>query len=280
MRFGLATKAPLIVVETRLNNKGPFKFIVDTASSVTVVGQQPAEALGIRQDQNSSTSSGCCSSKILALVSMQVGGINKSKVPIVLGDLSKLSEETGTRLDGIIGSTFMEDYEIVIDYPQREILFEEPRRKRRLPTTFRLANNANFIIVEAKLNGKGPFNLLVDTGATKTVVTKQIGQIFGLHKNVCGEKKALSGSFAGTTMTLSKVESIQIGQAKSTGVEVGVQDLEPLCRGVGEPLDGVLGYTFMKDYRVTINYPQQGISFEKQNAEIDNGAIVSEARGK
>ncbi|MDH5483006.1 MAG: retroviral-like aspartic protease family protein [Candidatus Bathyarchaeota archaeon] len=265
MRFEFADKAPLVVVETRLNNKGPFKFVVDTGSSVTVVGREATEVLGISQTSNSTTS-GCYSSKMLAVASIQVGGIGKRQVPIALGDLSKLSEETGTLLDGIIGSPFMKDYEVVIDYPQMEILFEESRQERRLPTKFRLVSKANFIVVETELNGKGPFNFLVDTGATKTVMTEQIGQTFGLHGNICGEKKALSGFFAGTTMVLSKVKSIQVGKAKSSDVEVGVQDLQLLCDAVGAPLDGVLGYTFMKDYRVTINYPKREMSFEKEDA--------------
>lgn len=263
MRFEFSDKAPLVVVEARLNNKGPFRFVVDTASSVTVVGQEAAEVLGIRQDSNSTTS-GCCSSKMIAVGSVQVGGISKSKVPIALGDLSQLSGETGTRLDGIIGSPFMQDYEVVIDYPRREIAFEEPKEGCRLPTKFRLVSNANFIVVETELNGKGPFDFLVDTGATKTVVTKQMGQTLGLHEISIGEKKALSGLFADTTMILSKVKSVQVGEAKSTDVEVGVQDLQLLCDGVGVPLDGVLGYTFMKDYRVTINYPERELSFEKR----------------
>lgn len=262
MRFEFSSKAPLVVIETRLNGKGPFKFIVDTASSVTVVGQEAAEAIGIPQNSNSTTS-GCCSGKVIAVGSVQVGGVSKSKVPVTLGNLSQLSEETGTRLDGIIGSPFMQDYEVVIDYPHKELSFEEPREECRLPTEFRLFSNAGFIVVDTELNGKGPFNFLVDTGATRTIVTKQMGQTFGLHEILRGEKRALSGFFAGTTMILSKVKSIQVGEAKSTDVEVGVQDLQALSDGVREPLDGVLGYTFMKDYQVTINYPKRELSFEK-----------------
>jgi len=277
MKFDFAHKAPLVVVEARLNNKGPFKFIVDTASSATVVGREAAKALGINQNSNSAIS-GCCSSKMLAVGSMQIDGIHKSKVPIALGNLSRLSEETGTGLDGIIGSPFLKDYQVVIDYPRMEIAFEEPGQEHRLPTKFRLVSNADFIVVETQLNEKGPFNFLVDTGATKTVVTKQIGQVFGLHGISCGRKKALSGFFAGATMILSKVRSVQVGNAKSTDVEVGVQDLQSLCDGVGAPLDGVLGYTFMKDYRVTINYPRREMCFEKEDeSETDDSS--KEVRG-
>jgi len=271
MRFEFADKAPLVVVEAKLNNKGPFKFIVDTASSVTVVGRDAAEVLGIHQDSNSAIS-GCCSSKMLAVGSMQIGGIRRSKVPIALGNLSQLSKETGTQLDGIIGSPFLKDYQVVIDYPLMEIAFEEPGQEHSLPTKFTLVSDVNFIVVETEINEKGPFNFLVDTGATKTVVAKQIGQVFDLGGISHGRKKALSGFFAGTTMILSKVRSVQVGKAKSTDVEVGVQDLS-LCDGVGVPLDGVLGYTFMKDYQVTINYPRREMSFEKEDeSEIDGGS--------
>jgi len=265
------------VVEVSLNDKGPFKFIVDTASSVTVVGREAAKALGIHESSNSAIS-GCCSSKMLAVGSMQIGGIHKGKVPIALGNLSRLSEEIGSRLDGIIGSPFLKDYQVIIDYPRREIAFEDPGQEHRLPTKFSLVSNANFIVVETELNEKGPFNFLVDTGATKTVVTKQIGQIFDLQGISCGRKKALSGSFVGTTMILSKVKSVQVGKAKSTDVEVGVHDLQPLSNGVGVPLDGVLGYTFMKDYRVTINYPRREMCFEKEDeSETDDSS--KEVRG-
>jgi len=262
MRFELADRAPLIIVEASLNDKGPFKFVVDTGSSVTVVGQEAAEVLGIHQGSNSAVS-GCCSSKMIAVGSMQIGSICKSKVPITLGNLSPLSEETGTKLDGIIGSPFLKDYQVVIDYPRREITFEEPKQERRLPMEFRSVGDANFIVVETKLNEKGPFSFLVDTGATKTTVAEQIGQTFDLYRTAHGRKAALSGSFAGTTLILSKVKSIQVGSAKSIDVEVGVHDLESPSNGVRLLVDRVLGYTFMKDYRVTINYPKRRLSFDK-----------------
>ena len=271
MKFEYTEKAPLILVETRLNNKGPFKFVVDTASSVTVVGRKAAETIGIPQNSNSKTS-GCCSSKMLAVGSVQIGETNRTKVPIVLGNLSKLSEETGTRLDGIIGSPFMKNCEVTIDYPRKEVAFQEPRRNRRLTTKFVTVNDAGFVVVDVELNGKGPYSFLVDTGATKTVVAKRVGQELGLHA-MNQERKALSGFFAGATMTLSKVESIRVGKAKSADVEVGVQDLQRLSSGIGMPLDGVLGYTFMKDYRVTINYPEQALSFERgEMPEIGSNA--------
>jgi hypothetical protein len=75
-------------------------------------------------------------------------------------------------------------------------------------------------------------------------------------------------------MILSKLKSIQVGNVKSTDVEVGVLDMEPPsdgAGGVGMPLDGVLGYTFMKDYLITINYPRHEMSFEREHeSEIDD----------
>ncbi len=271
MKFEYANMAPLVLVETRLNSEGPFKFVVDTASSVTVVGREAAEAIGIPQNSDSKAS-GCCSSKMLAVGSIQIGETSRTKVPVVLGNLTKLSEETGTRLDGIIGSPFMKNSEVTIDYPRKEVAFQESRKKHEPPTKSVTVNATGFVVVDVKLNGKGPYNFLVDTGATKTGVAKHVGQALGLHA-LHQKRKALSGFFAGATMTLSKVDSIQVGKAKSTDVEVGMQDLQPLSSGIGIALDGILGYTFMKDYRVTINYPEQTLSLEREKMpEINSSA--------
>jgi len=55
------------------------------------------------------------------------------------------------------------------------------------------------------------------------------------------------------------VESVEVGDVKVKNVEVALIDLTSLDKN----WDGIIGYTFMKDYRVIIDYPRQEISFEE-----------------
>ncbi len=74
-------------------------------------------------------------------------------------------------------------------------------------------------------------------------------------------------------MTLAKAETIQVGDANVKDIDVGLHDLTPLSSVVGTSVDGVIGYNFLKDYRVVVNYPHQELSFErvgKDDLEVTN----------
>lgn len=269
MRFQLPEKAPIIIIKARVNSEGPFKFLVDTGSSVTVITKETVEALGFQEGLSDleKGSIGCCSSTLVRVGSIQVDDVEAKDVPVVLGNLSIISKEIGTHIDGIIGATLMKNYKVTIDYPKQEIFFE------KLSKGEESRGGVPFIFVEAVVNRRGPFNFLVDTGASITTITEHTSEALGLYEKAWGQRRALSGSFAGVTMTLAKAESIQVGDAKAKDIDVGLHDLTPLSNMMGTPVGGVIGYNFMKDYRVVINYPQQEVSFVRvsgNDSEVTN----------
>jgi len=257
LRFELPEKAPMVIIETRLNCEGPFKFLVDTGSSVTVITKETVEALGFQEKLSDlkKGSIGCCSSTLVNIGAIQVDDVEAKAVPVVLGNLSTISNEIGTHIDGIIGATLMKNYKVTIDFPKQEIFFEQLSQGKES------SGRVPFIFVEVVVNRRGPFNFLVDTGASITTITKHTSEALGLYEKARGRRSALSGSFAGVAMTLAKAECIRVGDAKAKDVDVGLHDLTPLSNMMGTPVDGILGYNFMKDYRVVINYPQQEVSF-------------------
>lgn len=258
MRFELPERAPVIMVKARVNSEGPFEFLVDTGSSVTVITKETVEALGFQEKLSDlkKGSMSCCSSTLIGVGSIEVDDVEAKDIPVAVGNLSTISKEIGARIDGIIGATLMKNYKVTVDYPKQEIFFEKLSKgggSRKVP----------FIVVEVMVNCRGPFSFLVDTGASITTITKHISEAPGLYQKAWGQRRALSGSFAGVVMTLAKAESIQVGDARAKDIDVGLHDLTPLPNVMGTPVDGVIGYNFMKDYRVVINYPQQEVSFER-----------------
>ena len=269
MKFELPEKAPVIIVKAKVNSEGPFEFLVDTGSSVTVVTKETVEALGFQEKLSDlkKGSMSCCSSTLINVGSIEVDDVEVKDIPVVVGNLSTISEEIGAHMDGIIGVTLMKNYKVSIDYPKQEIFFEKLSKGggsiRIVP----------FIVVDVMVNCRGPFNFLVDTGASITTITKHTSEALGLYEKAWGQRRALSGSFAGVVMTLAKAESIQVGNARAKDIDVGLHDLTPLSNVMGTPVDGVIGYNFMKDYRVVINYPQQEVSFERvsrNDSEVTN----------
>jgi predicted aspartyl protease len=119
------------------------------------------------------------------------------------------------------------------------------------------------------VNGAGPFEFILDTGAGTSLLSSQLAQ--QLKLNVLGTKEGQSAG-GKISVSLAKVDSLAVGQAKIEDVDVGIVDLGHISKTIGTKIDGDVGYNFLKHFRVTIDYrvseirfndPKRGESFEK-----------------
>ncbi len=135
-------------------------------------------------------------------------------------------------------------------------------------TKFTIGPEKPLIIVETMVNGKGPFNFVVDTGASHTVITNQTAQKLGIslqQAGCCGPTPGRSGQGAGGPVAArtTTLESIRVGDIEVKDVEAAIVDLTNVSAALGQALDGIIGKSFMKDFKVVIDYPKQEILFEK-----------------
>jgi predicted aspartyl protease len=102
------------------------------------------------------------------------------------------------------------------------------------------------IMVSARVNGGGSANLMLDTGASVTVINPRVLASMGI-----GSAQALRGSVKGATgsadVLFVPVESIEVGNARSGPLRVAAHDVE-LAQG-----DGLLGRDFLDQFTVTID---------------------------
>jgi len=132
---------------------------------------------------------------------------------------------------------------------------------------FKLASQDKpLIIVKAIVNGKGPYNFAVDTGASVTVLSKQTAEKLGILGNPSISKEGY-GCCGPVNMYVTTIESVQVGNVEVRNIPVALMDLSAISKCVEAPLDGIIGHSFMKDHRVIIDYPNRQISFEKEKTE-------------
>jgi predicted aspartyl protease len=102
------------------------------------------------------------------------------------------------------------------------------------------------IMVTAKVNGGGSAQLMLDTGASVTVINPRVLAGMGI-----GSSDALKGSVRGATGTADvlfvPVLSIEVGGARSGPLRVAAHDVE-LGQG-----DGLLGRDFLDQFTVNID---------------------------
>jgi predicted aspartyl protease len=116
------------------------------------------------------------------------------------------------------------------------------------------------VIVQVKVAGKGPFNMLLDTGVNPSVIDRETAKEIGLKLSTQGEQ----GSGSGTEVNLNYATSlpiVELGELRAINVEALATDLAKMSKTLGKPLLGVLGYSLLKDRVVQFDYPKQRARF-------------------
>ncbi|HJZ58195.1 MAG TPA: PDZ domain-containing protein [Gemmataceae bacterium] len=128
----------------------------------------------------------------------------------------------------------------------------DPDPKARVEVPYRLTDTKH-IMVRAKINGKGPFNMIIDTGAPAVFITK------GLAKKV----EADVDEKGWTNFDSFEIE----GGLKVEKARGRVEDLVQLdgMNGLGlagVELHGVIGYNVLSRFRIQFDFTADKLVFE------------------
>jgi predicted aspartyl protease len=137
---------------------------------------------------------------------------------------------------------------------------EVAKRPTAGPVPFRLAHpNKPLIILETTVEAQGPFRFVLDTGASLTIISPELAETLDITLE---QPQAGLGAGGGVEVRIGTVRSVSIGETRQENVRVGVMDLKGIAAAVGSEIDGIIGYNFLSNYRVTIDYPRLEVSFE------------------
>jgi predicted metalloprotease with PDZ domain len=112
--------------------------------------------------------------------------------------------------------------------------------------------------VMVKINGKGPYRVIFDTGAPVSLINNKVGKESGLLDNV---KKPLFSLF--NTAGQTSIKSLEFGDLKAENVNTIVMDhptVEAISKALG-PIEGIVGFPFFARYKTTINYQAKELTF-------------------
>jgi predicted aspartyl protease len=114
-------------------------------------------------------------------------------------------------------------------------------------------------LVKVRINGLGPYTFFVDTGATVSIVSSALARKLHLPPMAAVVHGVGAG---GAFSTRAAKVAITVGDLSQDSVLVSVFDVSQIEAALG-PVDGALGYNFLKMYRVTIDYPNRRLCLEE-----------------
>ena len=268
VKFRLAGGAqPLILLPVNVNGHGPFEFILDTGAGTSLLSSELAKQLNVKVigSKEGQSAGGKVSVSLATVDSLAVGETKLADVDVGIVDLGQIGKTIGAKIDGDLGYNFLKHFRITIDYRNCEIRLDDPKRVEsfsrgaKTVVPIRLASPAKpLIFVDVYANGRGPFQFAIDTGTSTTVIAPQLAKELEVQSSPAG-----AGTTGGAPIDFSAgvLRSFHLGEVKTDNMAVVVADFfDTLSTAVGAKLDGIIGYNFLRDYKVLIDYPGETLT--------------------
>jgi hypothetical protein len=235
------------IMDVALNGRGPFRFIIDTAYAGPSVADRVAADLGLPKDDEG----------FVQLDSFAFADQRLRDVEIYASDDALASELLGTPVDGIIGMGLLRHYQTTLDYRLATVEFTPIASRigrRTVPTPgfgyVRTKYIANYLIVPVTVEGRGPYDFILDTGMQGANVSEPVAETLGLSMGPSRKSRTGAGP---RRVRDSRVQEMAVGPLGVSDLKVQVMEEAERTRYTGATVDGILGYAFLKDLRVTFS---------------------------
>ena len=152
-------------------------------------------------------------------------------------------------------NTKPESEELQEEEYEEELTFEEKGISEKDKTgtvTVPVRRYGGSLIVPVNLNNQKSVNLILDTGATMTVISTDVAIELGLTSDSENQIATVNTAGGPVQVNLTRVESMGVKGAKAKNVVVAIHDLPDVQPGI----DGLLGMSFLNNFLVTLDSNQ------------------------
>ena len=168
----------LFYVQAMINGHGPFRMMVDTGCSFSLVSPEVAQAVGARvglaaDSERIAVNSFGHPTEVpqVLLDSIQLGAARFEGVYAGVADaFASLSRRAGQHVDGALGYSLFSELILTLDFPARRVVLSHTRPTDLPPIQAELAVTApdDVPLVTVQLQGQ-PVELEIDSGATDSL---------------------------------------------------------------------------------------------------------------
>ena len=249
------------VVETKWDRQGPWRFLVDTGSSVTLVTPEFADRYATRSAavstppvlvRASSGEAGLLPGGTVRRIDL--GDAHFENVQVLVKDLGEISAHLGIKIDGILGFPLFRNAVLTLDYPNQRLVLTSPlRAEPSLGFTIRF-NDARRIPLIPVTIGSVNVVALIDSGSDAPLILNPTGlsPVYAAEPRPGSVVETLIGSRSEEIGRLG--ESLRIGPYEFT---------EPLIDLTDELTS--IGGEILKHFAVTFDQSRNQVTFHRED---------------
>ena len=304
--FELVNNRPFI--KLMINGKGPFRFVVDTGASMSVLSDKTAAALGVKPVAKGGSARAIGGSGTFPILyglldSLQLGDARIDTVPIYIRTVHSTEEAPeGERSDGYIGLSVLAQYAVTLDYKTQEMLLDrtplpendlaakpaDPAPIGEAPKP-KIENLGALTGVEVPIRSTSgglasaeahlpkmdhPLNFIVDTGATISVISKAAVKRYELEgMKLKGETFRVIGA-AGIEDGAEALglSTLTVNNLRKNNSRALILDLDAVNETSGFEQHGVLGGDYLRHFRLVLDLRRNYFGLTPQSAAIEVAA--------
>ncbi len=249
-----------LIVEARWDRFGPYHFLVDTGSSITLVTPALAKrypsatppAPNAPRIRVASADGGIAELPSATLRHLELGDARFDEVPVLIYDCAALSAHLGVKIDGVLGFPLFRETLLTLDYPRSRVVLQPANTTASVPGTAIPLDDANKTpLIHVRL-GDRSFVALIDSGSDAPLSLNPVGL----------EPRFAHGPRGGATIgTLTGDRPQQVGRLAET---LGIGDFT-LPRPIVDLTDelSTVGGGVLRNFTVTFDQQRDRVFFQR-----------------
>lgn len=251
--------------DVRINGMGPFRFVVDTGATRTVVSQRVAQALQLPPGGRGTlrTIGGAGPVDLVRIDALTVPGL--PGVPVRAPAL--LEQNIGAA--GLLGTDLLVDRAVLIDIPARTMTITASRRRAPIKRSDEVVVVARrrfggLVLVDAAVGGQ-PVYVVIDSGSGISIGNLALKQRLERRRSLIAPQPVALTDVAGriTPGEIASLPEMRIGTIRVTGFPAAFADADTFRQfGLEKRPAMLLGMDLLRVFRrVSIDFGTREVRF-------------------
>lgn len=247
-----------IIVEAKWDRFGPYRFLIDTGSSVTLV----TPALARRYPGRGAMAPGTPPLRVRgaegsvvelprgSLRRIELGDARFEDVDVLLFDCAQLSAHLGVNIDGVLGFPLFRETLLTLDYPGSRVLLRPAASLAPVPGSVVAFDDARKVpLISVRLGGRSLI-ALIDSGSDAAFSLNPVGVN---PRYVAGPAE---GGVVGTIAGERQQKVARLGEPLAVGEQVFEQPIVDLTDELS-----TIGGGFLRHFSVTFDQQRDRVTF-------------------
>lgn len=191
--------------------------------------------------------------------------------------LAHIENRKGVKILGLIGFSMLRKMEIVIDIRNNQLkLYKIDNKGKRASTNSRnfiadhmqkIEGNGNILFLYGKIGGKN-LKFCFDTACETNAICSDCNRSIMNTLTITRRSSVVGAGKNKAEVLFGRMNDFTIGNKNIRDMETIVTNLAALNEAYGTTIDGMLGYNFMEQGVICINFATQNIGIKFYKAEL------------